>query len=126
MPADASELRSFSRDLGTAATLAAPLVRAVVMKGAVNIKKTMRADMQASTHFKAVSRSIGFDEVTTVGGVAADIGPRSGPGEPGNLANIAYFGTSRGGGTVRDPQEVLDEEALRFEKALGDVLEGLL
>ena len=43
----------------------------------------------------------------------------------GDLAHIAYFGGSpAGGGTVRDPQAVLDEEAPRLEKALIDLLGG--
>lgn len=123
---DASELRTLAADLGAAPAKAAPAVRAVVMKGAVNIKGAMREDMAASRHFKGVTRSIDFDVVAEPDGVSAEIGPKSGPGEPGNLANIAYFGTSRGGGTVRDPQAALDEESPKFEKALADVLDGLI
>ncbi|MFW7414756.1 hypothetical protein [Demequina sp. SO4-18] len=126
MPTDVSQVRAFSSDLAKAGAVAAPLVRAVVMKGAVNVKAAMREDMQDSLHFRSIARSIDFDVAAERDGFSAEIGPRHGEGEPGNLANIAYFGTSRGGGTVRDPQEALDEEAPKFEKALGDVLEGLI
>lgn len=126
MATDVSELRSFAAELGNASAKAAPAVRAVLMKGAVNIKGAMREDMAASRHFKGVARSIDFDVIAEADGVAAEIGPKTGPGEPGNLANIAYFGSSRGGGTVRDPQAALDEEAPKFEKALADVLDGLI
>ena len=124
--ADVSELRSFSRDLGNAGAAAAPLVRAVVVKGAVNIKGSLRADMSASRSFKGITPEIDFDVVAERDGVSAEIGPRAEPGSPGNLANVAYFGGSRGGGTVKDPQAALDAEAPKFEKALGDVLEGLI
>lgn len=123
---DTSELRSFAAELGNMPAQVAPAVRAVVMKGAVKIKDHMRRDMQASRYFKGVTRSIDFDMIADADGAAAEIGPRKGSGSPGNLANIAIFGTSRGGGTVADPQQALDAEIPHFESALADVMEGLL
>jgi len=119
-------LRSLSSDLRAAPSALAPKINAVVFKGALNIKKAMREDMQASRHFKGITRAIDFDMIDEANAVSADIGPTTDPGSAGNLANIAYFGGARGGGTVRDPQAALDDEAPKFEKALGDVLGGLL
>lgn len=102
----------------------------VVLKGANNVKATMRRDAEASTHFRSIAGSISYDtHQTSFGGVGvfeAEIGPSSEAGSPGNLANIAYFGTSRGGGTVRDPQAALDEEQPKFERAMTELLGGLL
>lgn len=123
---DDSELRVFASDLTRSAASIAPKVRAVVVKGGVNIKNQLRNEMQSSFWFKGVARSISFDVVAEADSVEAQVGPETGPGSPGNLANIAIFGSSRGGGTVPDPQGALDVEAPRFEKALGDVLQGIL
>lgn len=127
---DASELRTLSADFaGTPANIA-PDVRAAVVKGAVNIKRDMRADMARSKHFKGAVPAIDFDVIENTHAVVAVIGPKVGPGQSGGHAGIAYgagvFGGARGGGKVRDPQYVLDEELPRFEQAMGDILEGIL
>lgn len=127
---DSSELRALGADMRAIPESLARHVVPVVLKGALNVKESMRRDMEASTHFKGVARSIGFDVRQTsfagTGAVEAEIGPSADSGSPGNLANVAYFGTSRGGGTVRDPQAALDDEAPKFEAALGALLEDLL
>lgn len=126
--ADSDELRAFSKDLTAAGSGIAPKVLPVVHKGAGKIKAQLRREMGASTHFKGVTRAIDYSMKSGSGAgpgaIEAEIGPRK--GAPGSLANIAYFGGSRGGGTVPDPKGALDAEIPHFEKALGDVLEGLL
>lgn len=95
-------------------------VHGVVTKGAVNIKNSMRDDVESSRHFRRIAPTISFDQV----GLSATIGPEK--RRAGNLANIAYFGGARGGGgTVRDPQRAADEEAPRFEKALLKIIDGI-
>ena len=101
-----------------------PEVKAVVERGALNIKKQLVAEMQRSPHFKGVARGISYD-MRTVGGfgggvIEAEIGPES--SGPGALANVAYFGTSRGGGTVPDPSGALEAESRRFEDALLKII----
>ena len=129
MSIDDSELRAFAVDLTRAGAGAAAAVRPVVSKGALNIKNQLVEEMSASRSFGALAPSITYD--LDDDGLGAEIGPtkRSGGAGTSNLgfgANIAYFGTSRGGGTVPDPQGALDAEAPRFEKAALDVIEGLL
>lgn len=123
-------LRALSADLHAVPERLTRHIWPVVNKGALNIKTTMRADAQASPHFKGIARSIGYDITTaSFGGdgvIQSEIGPAHGHGEAGNLANIAYWGGAHGGGGVRDPQAALDEEAPRFEKALYDATEDLL
>ena len=127
---DASGMRSLSADLRSAPSKLAPQVNAVIFKGAMNIKAAMQSDMSASRHFKGTTPSIDFDMIDAANSVTAEIGPKTGSGESGGLAGIAYgtgvFGGSRGGGSVRDPIAALDDEAPKVEKFLGDVLEGLL
>lgn len=126
--AASNELRAFSADLRAAGSRVAGKVRPVVHKGAGKIKKQLRAEMGASTHFKGITPSVDYSMRSGLGSgggfIEAEIGPRK--GKPGSLANIAYFGGSRGGGTVADPKGALEAEAPHFEKALADVLEGLL
>ena len=130
---DVSEVRGLAADLTRAGSGIADKVRPVVHRSANNIKRQLRDEMGASESFKGAARDIDYDMtgaggriVFGVGVIEAEIGPRSGPGQPGSLGKIAYFGTSRGGGTVPDPQGALDAEAPAFQKALEDVLGGLL
>lgn len=125
MGADASELRSFAADLGKSGARVLKDAEKVVFKGAMNIKNGMMEEMRGSRHFKSLSRSIDFDIEARPNGVEAEIGPKSGSGEAGNLANIAYFGSSRGGGTV-DFMKPFEDEVPRFEKAIGEVLKDVL
>lgn len=130
MSFDTSEVRALAADLTRAGSGAAAKVRPVVVKGAANIKRQMRAEMGSSPHFKGATPSIDFD-MSTTGGLAggvieAQIGPKVGDGETGGLASIAYYGSSRGGGTVPDPIGALNAETPRFEAALLDVLGDLL
>lgn len=130
---DTSELRALAADLTAAGSGVAEKVRPVVHRGANNIKRQLREEMAESTFFRGAARSIDYDMtgaggrmVFGVGIIEAEIGPSSDAGSPGNLANVAYFGTSRGGGTVPDPQGALDAELPGFERALADIFDGLL
>lgn len=125
MSADASELENFAMDLGRAGNKALKDVEKVVFKGAMNLKRDMAQELQSSRHFRSIAKSVDFDIESRPNGVEAEIGPKSGPGEPGNLANIAYFGTSRGGGTV-DFMKPFEEEKPRFEQAIREVLGDIL
>lgn len=122
------DLRSFAADLTAAGALLPKAVRPVVHRGAGKIQRQLNREMQASPHFRNTLKDgrIDYSMTTDEDGIEAQVGPRSGPGQSGALANIAYFGTSRGGGTVPDPKGALDAETPHFEKALADVVDGLL
>lgn len=122
---DVSEVRAFAAALDAEGRATERAVKGVVTKGAVNIKDQMRAEMSRSRHFGQIASTISFD-VRTVGAfgggvVEAEIGPNR-HFRAARLANIAYFGTSRGGGTVPDPQGALDAEEPRFVAALSALL----
>lgn len=125
---DTSEIRALAADMRKVPDVLAKDVRGVVVKGAVNIKNQQRAAARKSPHFKGFASAISFEMqsgmMSGVGVIEAVIGPVK--GKPGSLANIAYFGTSRGGGSVEDPQVALDEEEPKFNSALEKIMGNLL
>ncbi len=123
---DASEVRALAIDLSNVGRSIDPKVRAVISRGALNIKRQMVAEMSASPSFKGTASSISYDLTGNAFYTEAEIGPKVGEGERGGLGSIAYFGSSTGGGTVPDPQGALNAEAPKVEAALLDVLGGIL
>lgn len=127
---DTSEVRAYAKDLGRfPAELSRHAVPAL-KKGAQNIKKTMHADMQKSASFGHLASAITYDEPTATGdGYEVEIGPvKKHTGQkkaPRHGANIAYFGTYKGGGTVRDPRAALEEEIPNFEREVDKLVDGL-
>jgi len=129
MGADASELDGLARAFRAIPALMVPKLRGVVAKSALNTKKLMQADASRSRHFKQLAPTISYDlKVHAFGGdgvIEAEIGPT--PGGSGSLAGIAYFGTSKpGGGTVRNPEDAMLEEAPNFYEYAFKATEGLL
>jgi len=126
---DASDLDGLARDLRKIPALMVPKMRGVVAKSALNTKNIMRKDAQGSQHFKQLAPTISYDlKVHGFGGdgvIEAEIGPSG--GGAASLAGIAYFGTSRpGGGTVRNPEDAMLEEAPNFYEFAFRATEGLL
>jgi hypothetical protein len=118
---DVREVRVLATDLGRVSARVAPEVKRSVSKSALNLKTQMQREMSASTHFGQIARSINYDITTDGDGLGAEVGPdKSRFG--GALANIAYFGTSRGGGTVPDPAGALGQEAGAFESWLSRIV----
>ena len=123
---DTTDLATLSADLTKAGAVAKRELRPILSKGALNIKKQLKKEMFASRHFKGAGSAISYDIKADGTSLIADIGPSSEDGSPGNLANIAYFGSSRGGGTVPNPKGALEAEAPNLEKYLTDLVDGLL
>lgn len=125
---DASEFDALARDLDRAA--ATDLIGKIapsLSKGALNIKNDMQADMGQSRYFGQVSRAISYDLDTFTTHARAEVGPVSAGRQVGDLAAIAYFGGSNGGGgTVQDPEYLLEAEAPNLERYVGEILDGLL
>lgn len=103
-------------------------VRPTVFKGAMNVKESWQSDFHRSAYFSQVARTINFDIESDRTGTEAEVGPElTGTGSPAYLAHIAHFGGANGGGgTIPDPERHLDKELPYLEKAIGDILEGLL
>src|SRR5699024_2811532 len=125
---DASDFEALGRDLDRAA--AGDLIGEIeptMMRGAGNIQRDMRTDMRQSRHFGQVAPAITFDVDRFQTHIRAEVGPLSAGKQVGDLAHFAYFGGANGGGgTVRDPEYLLEKEAPNLEKYIGDILEGLL
>lgn len=136
MSADTSDLDELARDLRAIPALMVPKMRGVVAKSALNTKKLMVADVRKSTHFKGKKKpgldaSIDYDlKVLEFGGdaeIQAEIGPNRAKNVAAGLAGIAYFGTSKpGGGTIRNPEDAMLEEAPNFYEFAFRATEGLL
>ena len=114
---DMSEVRTLAADMAQVDSRLTRRVKPVIRRGAQNIKNQLVDEMRSSRHFRGVAPGISYD--LTDDGYTAEIGPTK--GQPGSLANVAYFGTSRGGGTVRNPEYALAEEVPGFQQALGDL-----
>lgn len=96
---DTSQVRAFATRLASAPARKQRLVAAAVKKGAQNVKTAVRADVAGSSNagFRAIP--IAYEMRSQGVLVEADVAPTR--GGAGSLANIAFFGTSRGGGTHR-------------------------
>ena len=129
MAVDSSDLDRLAADFTKIPAAMVPKLKGVVAKSAVNTKNIMRKDLRGHKHFKQIAPTISYDlKVHSFGGdgvIEAEIGPT--PGGAGSLAGIAYFGTSKpGGGTVRNPEDAMLEEAPNFYEYAFKATEGLL
>lgn len=121
---DTSEVRALVADMTAVDSRLRPDIAAVVKRGATNIKDDMQTQMGASKSFGHLARSISYDMVDDF---EAEIGPtktHSGAKKPPRRgANIAYFGTSKGGGPVEDPETTAERELPAFEEHMLDIAE---
>jgi len=121
---DATELVKLAADLRRAPDAVVPATRAVVQRGALQIKRDWQSRWQGLSHLPMLGNSITFD--TTVGRdtIEAEIGADKGRPQ-GALANVVEFGTPNNA-----PQPAggpaLAQEAPRFEKALSELLGKML
>lgn len=129
MSADTSDLDGLIRDLRKIPAGMVPKIKSIVAKSALNTKNAMRKDARRSRHFKQLAPTISYDlkEHSFAGDavIEGEVGP-AGAGAA-SLAGIAYFGTSKpGGGTVRNPEDAMLEEAPNFYEFAFKATEGLL
>ena len=129
MSADTSDLDALARDFLKIPGEMVPKIKGVVAKSALNTKKIMQADAKRSRHFGQLARTISYDikehSFAGDGVIEAEIGPAG--GGAASLAGLAYFGSSKpGGGTVRNPEAAMLEEAPNFYEFTFRATEGLL
>lgn len=117
---DISGLAEFIADLRELPEHARGDARQVLSKAGVNIKRQLVAEMSSSRSFGQVASAISYEIHDRAGSIELVAGPTK--GSPGSLANIAYWGGSRGGGTVPDPRGALDAEAPVAAEYLLDLL----
>ena len=129
MSADTSDLDALAASFRKIPADMVPKIKSVVAKSALSTKNIMRKDARSSRHFKQLAPTIGYDlKVNSFAGdgvIEAEVGPSG--GGSASLAGIAYFGTSKpGGGTVRNPEDAMLEEAPNFYEFAFRATEGLL
>lgn len=96
---DASRLTAFGDALLAKGVARRALISASVKKGAQNVKNSIRDDLNGSGNAAFRRIPITYTVSEDAGRITAEIGPTK--GGAGSLANIAFFGTARGGGTHR-------------------------
>lgn len=114
---DMSEVFKLAADLGRTERLVVE-VRGVIQKGALNLKKKLQREASGVAHAPGLPRAINYDTKFSNDGVEAEIGPVK--GGAGSLAFL-YFGNSKTGPRLPDPQIALASEALATEEWLGKV-----
>ena len=97
MIVDVSEVKAFAAKLQAVPERKQRRVSMIVKKAAQNVKTSTRADLTSSGNaaFRHIPISYEMHDRGSV--VEADVAPDD--GGAGNLANLAFFGTAKGGGT---------------------------
>ena len=123
MTVDASELTAFGRRVASAHAKASIAVAKAVKKGAQNVKEVVISDLQTSWNY-AISRiGIGYEMGSTGTTIYADVSQRDGGAS--DLANIAFFGTAKGGGT-HDFYEAAETELPTLAEYVADAADDML
>ena len=99
------------------------LISAAVKKGAQNVKNSIRDDLKGSGNKAFRSIPITYTVSETPGRITAEIGPTK--GGAGSLANIAFFGTAKGGGTHAF-YEHAETELPPLAEYVGDAADDML
>ncbi|HEY5834982.1 hypothetical protein [Streptomyces sp.] len=133
MGIDLTELQALTGQIAASGGVLHAEARAVVSRGALNIKNGWRdrARVTAGEHAKLYPNSISYDIHEAPGVIEAEIGPvtqhRRRGQQQGALGNILEYGTSTQAGH-NDGGQALDEEEPRFlaqVEALADRAVGL-
>lgn len=104
---DASELTAFADKLLAKGVARRAAITMVVKRGAQNVKNNIREDLSSSGNKSIRSIPITYEVKESAGRITAEIGPSK--GGTGSLANIAFFGTAKGGGTHKFYEHGEDE-----------------
>ena len=126
---DTSQVEAMAKDMAKQVAKGIIGVRAVVAKGALNIKNDLRNQANASgiAEARALGRFINYDTKMRPGSVTAEIGPeeqeKGSAGHGGSFAFL-YFGNSKNGPVLPDPGDALMREVPNLEKYILAVLNG--
>ena len=116
-------IEALAADIGAAPDKAKNAIDSVFKRGGVEMKKKMQKDFSGSKHFSHIARSVTYDYE----GFRLEVGPDAARSDSAPLAGIAYFGGARGGGgTVREPDYILEEEIEAAERHISQSLRDLL
>lgn len=97
MTLDTGELDRLAGDWRAAASRAPDRFWPTFSRAGLNIKKTVNDDLAQSSNAGFRRIRVSYDRLPASMGIGVEIGPRNGGAN--DLANLAFFGTARGGGT---------------------------
>ncbi len=123
MDVEVAGLRELIRDLEKAEQIDVG-VRAVVQRGALNIKRDWQRRWSGIAHAPMLPRAVTYETRENRFQAAAEIGPDKDRTQ-GALGNIIEFGTTKNG-PIPGGLPALATEEPRFEKALADLAERVL
>lgn len=128
MPLDTSETQKLVDALDKFDSDIRSKAEAVLVKGAVQIKKNLQDDARGSKYFKQFAKKISYETTRRKNTTEVEIGPKNDKvigkgGGPG--AAIAYFGGANGGGGTLDFDEPVEREFDTIDKYLGKLGDAL-
>ncbi len=115
---DAHEVFDLAAVLAVAGDVAVEDAKAVVKRGAQNIKTDWRAASRGIAHAPRYPRSIGYDVIERIRDVEAVIGPEDSPVNQGFLGQVLEFGGAHNK-PRNDGGRALDVEEPKFVEELG-------
>ena len=124
---DMAEVDLFAAELKGVPSVLSRHAVPVLKRFAQDVKTDMQTDFRSSGNrgFQKIANQVRYDDITAgAGGYETEVGVDK--GGAGNLANIAVFGTSKGGGTHPHPAQIAASHAPAFEKALADAATEIL
>ena len=120
------EVRLLSEDFMAAAAAAPKETRAIVQKGALQIKTGARRRTAGIKHVPALGNAITYDSHETPAKIWAEIGPE----QDRRGGNLAHFVENEYGTPWSAPQPIMapeaEAEAPRFERAMQDLADRVL
>ena len=120
---DASQLTAFGDAMLARGVARRALISAAVKKGAQNVKESIQEDVAGSGNAGIRKVQVAYEMGSTGTTVYADVSPRDGGAS--DLANIAFFGTAKGGGT-HDFYEHAETELPTLAEYVGDAADDML
>lgn len=118
-------LDAFMRDLDAAPRGLPAKVKPIMSKGGLQMKRKMQEDLRGSQSFGHIARSVDYDRINK--GLGIEVGPNAATSRSAPLAGIAYFGGANGGGgTVPEPDYILEAEAETAADFIADAMRDLL
>lgn len=117
-------LRELVRDLEAVDGKLPAGVKAVVSRGALNVKNDWKRRWSGIGHAPALPRAISYDTKASATVVEAEIGPDK-ERRQGALGNLIEFGSTNNA-PIPGGLPALAAEAPKFEKALEDLAEKVL
>lgn len=120
MPADVRSIKAEVALLSRAVVAIPVASRAVVQRGALEVKKQMQAEAKGIAHAPGLPSAITYETKIAGGGLEFEVGPVE--GGAGSLA-LLYYGNSKTGPVIKDPKFALEREADQITKRLSDLVE---